>query len=290
MAQDLLAAADPEYGQKGLEVSLFQRRFETIHPDVTPILVNGLELQELHPSYTLAQEADAIDCPQVWDVVAALHDALTWNIDSSDEFELLVRSTDLNPTAIAGSDDHPDDHPVASSERASARAARWFNDPTREEPPKFRIIWVDWSRRRDEDHCDDEIYPKPQESHRFKTLHTQAGVWGRGPIPDVVLTISVADSEYQAWEWESIRQKNEKECQADVEAHLESLARSEATRSTSTKTPSSKTVRFAVQDDAEDDGSSANEDSSDKTLSDNVVSSDADPSSDNQPSSDIEQV
>jgi hypothetical protein len=253
LAQDLLSAADPDFGRKGLDISLFQRRFETITP-ITPILVNGLEFQEIHPSFTVAHEAGAIECPQVWDVVAALRDALTWNIDSSDEFELLVRSVDLDPTAtaIAG------DHPGVSSAQPSARAARWFNDPTREEIPEYRIVWTDWSHRRDEE--DDEVFPKPEESHRFKTLHTQAGVWGRGPIPDVVLTISVTGSEDQAWEWESIRQKNEKEYQADLEVHLESLARSEATRSAckSAKTPSSKNVRFSIQDDAEDDGPSAN--------------------------------
>lgn len=118
-----------------------------------------------------------------------------------------------------------------------ARAARWFTDPTQ------------------------------MENHRFKTLHSQAGVWGRGPIPDAVLTISVAESNDQAERWQLMRQKNEREYQT----HAESLAQSRATSvaGEDTQTRSSKQVTFSEPDDTTGDGSS--DDTTDEGSSDDAT-------------------
>lgn len=233
-----MSSSDPEYGRKGLDMSLAQRRYEWIAAPQEYVLCGGLEFQRCPgPPWIEAHGAGSTVCPTVGHAAASLLSALQWYIDSDDEFEIQVRSVDNDPTPTPTAvTDNDDDTPARAAPRfppdhlpgaGSARAARWFTDPTH------------------------------KENHRFKTLHSQAGVWGRGPIPVAVLTISVAGSNDEAKQWQLMRQANEEEYQT----HAESLAQSRATSvaGKDAQTRSSKRVGFLESDATADNGSLADD-------------------------------
>lgn len=130
-----MSSSDPEYGRKGLDMSLAQRRYEWIAAPQEYVLCGGLEFQRCPgPPWIEAHGAGSTVCPTVGHAAASLLSALQWYIDSDDEFEIQVRSVDNDPTPTPTAvTDNDDDTPARAAPRFPpiifrARAAHELRD------------------------------------------------------------------------------------------------------------------------------------------------------------------